>query len=85
VVLAELVKHLERIHRMTVTCTFQLDRQGCPHNVKVVSSTDNRWAEETARRALAAAKFPLLPNSVIQQSGADLASIEYKLDLDEPR
>ena len=85
VVLAELVKHPERIHRMSVKCTFQLDKQGHPHNVKVVSSTHNRWAEETARRALAAAKFPTLPKIVIQQSGTDLASIEYQLDLDEPR
>ena len=85
VVLAELVKHPERIHRMSMKCTFQLDRQGHPHNVKVVSSTRNRWAEETARRALAAAKFPPLPKSVIQQSGSDLANIEYQLDLNEPR
>ena len=84
-VLAELVKHPERIHRMSMKCTFQLDRQGRSHNVKVVSSPHNRWAEETARRALAAAKFPLLPKSVIQQSGTDLASFDYKLDLDEPR
>ncbi len=70
---------------MSMKCTFQLDRQGHPHNVKVVSNTHNRWAEETARRALAAAKFPLLPKSVIQQSGTDLASFDYKLDLDEPR
>ena len=27
VVLAELVKHPERIHRMSMKCTFQLDRQ----------------------------------------------------------
>ena len=85
VVLAELVKHPERIHRMSMKCTFQLDRQGHPHKVKVVSSTHNRWAEETARRAIAAAKFPPLPKSVIQQSGTDLASFEYQLDLDEPR
>src|SRR5215831_18675694 len=85
VVLAELVKHPERIHRMTMKCTFQLDRQGHPHNVKVVSNTHNRWAEETARRALAAAKFPPLPKSVIEQSGSDLANIDYQLDLDEPR
>jgi hypothetical protein len=39
VVLAELVKHPERIHRMSMKCTFQLDRQGHPHNVKVVSNT----------------------------------------------
>jgi hypothetical protein len=85
VVLAELVKHPERIHRMSMKCTFQLDRQGHPHNVKVVSNTHNRWAEETARRALAAAKFPPLPKSVIQQSGMDLASFDYQLDLNEPR
>jgi hypothetical protein len=85
VVLAQLVKHPERIHRMSMKCTFQLDTQGHPHNVKVVSNTHNRWAEETARRALAAAKFPLLPKSVIQQSGTNLASFDYQLDLDEPR
>ena len=81
-VLAELVKHPERIHRMSMKCTFQLDRQGHPHNVKVVSNPHNRWAEDTGRRALAAAKYPPLPKSVIQQSGSDLASFEYKLDLD---
>src|SRR5215470_17210712 len=85
VVLAELVKHPERIHRMSMKCTFQLDRQGRPHNVKVVSNPHNQWAEETARRALAAAKFPPLPETVIKQSGSDLASIEYQLDLNEPR
>ena len=85
VVLAELRKHPERIHRMSMECTFQLDKQGHPHNVKVGSNTHNRWAEDTARRALAAAKFPPLPKSVIQQSGTDLASFDYQLDLDEPR
>lgn len=85
VVLAELVKHPERIHRMSMKCTFQLDTHGNPHNVKVVWSGHNRWAEETARQAVAAAKFPPLPKIVIEQSGTDLASIDYQLDLDEPR
>jgi len=82
VVLAELVKHPEQIHRMSMRCTFQLDKQGHPHNVKVVSNTHNRWAEDTARRALAAAKFPPLPKGLIQQSGTDLASFDYQLNLD---
>ena len=85
VVLAELVKHPERIHRMSMKCTFQLDRQGHPQNVKVVSNTHNRWAEDTGRRALAAAKFPPLPKSLVQQSGTDKASFDYQLDLGEPR
>ena len=84
-VIAALVKHPERIHRTSMKCTFHLDSQGRAHNVKVVSNTGNRWAEETARRALAAAKYPPIPKSVIQQSGSDLARFEYKLDLDEPR
>ena len=85
VVLAELVKHPERIHRMSMKCTLELDRQGHPRKVKVVSNTHYRWAEETARRALAAAKFPPLPKSLIRRSGTDLASFDYQLDLDEPR
>jgi hypothetical protein len=85
VVIAELVKHPERIHRMSLKCTIQLDRQGHPRNVKVVSSTHNRWAEDTARRALAAATFPPLPKNLVQQSGTDKASFDYQLDLDEPR
>ena len=85
VVLAELVKHPERIHQMSMKCTFQVDKQGRPHNVKVVSSTHNRWAEDTARRALGDAKFPPLPKSLIEQSGSDLANIEYQIDLNEPR
>ena len=85
VVLAELVKHPERIHRMSMKCTFQLDRLGHPHNVKVVSNPHNRWVEDTGGRALAAAKFPPLPKSVIQQYGTDLASFDYQLDLNEPR
>ena len=79
VVLAELVKHPERIHRMSLKCTFQLDKLGHPRNVKVVSNPHNRWPEETGRRALAAAKFPPPPKSM------DLASFDYQLDLDEPR
>ena len=79
VVLAELVKHPERIHRMSIKCTFQLDRLGRPHNVKVASNPHNRWADETGRRALAAAKFPPPPK------GLDLANFDYQIDLDEPR
>jgi hypothetical protein len=53
--------------------------------VKVVSNTHNRWVEDTGRRALAAAKFPPVPKSVIQQFGTDFASFDYQLDLNETR
>ena len=85
VVLAELVKHPERVHRMSMKFKFQIDRQGHAHNVKVTSTTHNRWAEETARHALSAAKFPPLPKKVLQQFGTDLASFDAQLDLDATR
>ena len=68
VVLRDLVKHPERLHHMSLKFTFKLDRQGGPYNVTVVSDTHNRWAEDTARRALAAAKFAPVPTNVIQNS-----------------
>jgi hypothetical protein len=57
VVLAELVKHPERIHRMSMKCTFQLDRQGHPHKVQVVSNTHNRWAETRPAERLPLQRF----------------------------
>ena len=40
---------------------------------------------DSLRRALGDAKFPPLPKSLIEQSGSDLANIEYQIDLNEPR
>jgi hypothetical protein len=85
VVLAQLMQHPERIHRMSMKLTFQIDRQGHPHDVKVFSNTRNRWAEDVARRALAAARFPPLPKSVMQQFRSDLATFDAQLDLDATR
>jgi TonB family protein len=85
VVLAELVKHPERVHRVSMTLKFQIDRQGHPHNVDVRSTPRNPWAEDAARRALRAAKFPPLPQKVLQRFGTDLASFEAQLDLDASR
>jgi hypothetical protein len=85
VVLAQLMQHPERIHRMSMKVIFQIDRQGHPHDVKVISNTQNRWAEDVARRALAAAKFPPLPKSVMQQFRSDSATFDAQLDLDATR
>jgi hypothetical protein len=79
VVLGELAKHPERLHHMSLKFMFQLDGQGGPYNVKVVSDTHNRWAEDTARRALAAAKFAPVPKSVIQKFGNGRVRFEGKL------
>jgi hypothetical protein len=70
---------------MSMKVTFLLDRQGHPRDVKVVSNTHNRWAEDTARRALLAAKFPPLPKNVMQQFGTDSASFNAQIDLDATR
>ena len=75
VLVAEFSKHPERVHHISITFHFQIDARGRPHDVKIVSKTHNAWAVDTARRALAAAKFPPIPKKIVQ-AGADLANIE---------
>jgi hypothetical protein len=58
---AEFAKHPDRVHHLAFTFTLMIDAQGRPHNVKITSKTHDRFVEDTARHALAAAKFPPVP------------------------
>ena len=85
VLLSELVKHPARVHHVSMTFSLQIDAQGRAHNVKIVSKTPNRWAADTARRALTAAKFPPIPKKVFQAYGTDLVNIQADFDADASR
>jgi len=80
VLLAELMKHPERVHRVSMTFNFQLDPQGRPHNIKIVSKTRNPWAADVARRAIGAARFPPIPKGLFQAFGTDLVNIQADFD-----
>jgi hypothetical protein len=81
---AEFSKHPERIHKLSITFSFQVDARGRPHNVKIASKTRNPWAVDIARRALAAAKFPRIPKQIVQ-SGADMVNLEGDFSANHPR
>lgn len=81
VLVAEFAKHSERVHHVSIAFSFQVDAQGEPHNVKIVSKTPNPWATATAHRALSAAKFPPIPKKVVQ-TGADLVNIQGDFNAD---
>ena len=82
VLLSEYVKHPERVHHVSITFSFQIDAQGRPHNVKIVSKTRNPWAADVARRALTGAKFPSIPKKVFQAFGTDVVNIQADFDAD---
>ena len=68
-------KHPERVNNLSITFSLQVDARGRPHNVKVASKMQNPWAIDTARRALAAAKYPPIPKQIVQ-TGADMVNLK---------
>jgi hypothetical protein len=82
VLLSEYVKHPEHVHHVSITFGFEIDAQGRPHNVKIVSKTRNPWAAEVARRALTGAKFPPIPKKLFQAFGTDVVSIQADFNAD---
>jgi TonB family protein len=73
---AELLKHPERLNGVSMKLRYSVDRDGRVHNVKVVSRTPDRWAEKTAVRVLAATKFPPIPIDVQLEVGAGYIEAE---------
>jgi hypothetical protein len=84
VLLAEFSKHPERVRNLSITFSFQVDARGRPHNVKVASKTRDPWAIDTARRALAAAKYPAIPKQIVQ-TGADMVNLEGDFSANPPQ
>jgi hypothetical protein len=56
----ELAKHPERLSG-AVRVALRLDREGRVHVQKVVSTTSNRWVQDTALRVVRTVKLPPLP------------------------
>ncbi len=74
-VVPEFAKHPERL-KESVKLTFRLDRLGRVKHLKVISTSSNRWAQETATRIMRVAKFPPIPTKVIAEQGHDWVDVE---------
>jgi hypothetical protein len=81
----EFAKHPDRVHHLAFTLSLYIDAQGRPHNVKITSKTHDRFVEDTARRTLAAAKFPPVPKKVAEALGETLLRIQGDIDADVSR
>jgi hypothetical protein len=84
-ILAGLMKHPDRIRHVSFTFSLRIDAQGRPHSVQIISKTRNDWAEDTARRTLSAARFPVIPQKILRAFGTDGANIQADFDADPAR
>jgi TonB family protein len=80
-VVPELAKNFRQL-RGSLKFSFHLDRGGHVSVVKVVSSTSNRFVEQTTVRAIRAFRFPPIPKKVIAEQGRDWVDIDSEMTLD---
>lgn len=77
----ELGQHGDHVNIGTVKFLFQLDPEGHLHNLKVASSTCNRFVEETCLRLIQAAKFPPVPSEVFAEQPGSRLDMEVHIEL----
>jgi TonB family protein len=80
-VVPELAKNFQQL-RGSLKFSFHLDRSGHVSAVKVVSSTSNRFVEQTTVRAIRATRFPPIPQKVIAEQGHDWVDIDSEINID---
>jgi len=66
----EWAKHLERLSGK-LKVSMYINRQGHIQGPRVVSTTSNRWVEDTALRVLRTVKLPQIPKQVVVEQGHD--------------
>jgi TonB family protein len=73
----ELAKHYDRLNG-ALRVALLIDRQGHIQVQKVVSSTSNRWVQDTALRVVRSVKLPPLPKQVIVEQGHEPVHFEVE-------
>jgi hypothetical protein len=73
----EWAKHIERLSGK-LRVSMYINRQGHIQSPKVVSTTSNRWVEDTALRVLRTVKLPQMPKQVIVEQGHD--SVHFQIE-----
>jgi TonB family protein len=78
---AELAKHPERISG-TVGVTLRVDRQGRVQVLKLLSSTSNRWMQQTTNRVIHAVRLPPIPQQVAAEQRHDWVEFQVEWDFE---
>ena len=80
-VVPELAKHVNLL-KGSVKFSFRLDRQGHLSRLRVMSSTSNRFVEQTTIQMIQTAKFPPIPKKVIAEQGQDFVDVDSEIKID---
>jgi TonB family protein len=73
----ELAKHPERLGGGLKVSLF-INRQGHIQSPKIVSSTSNRWVQDTALRVVRMVNLPQMPKQVIVEQGQEPVHFEVQ-------
>jgi TonB family protein len=77
----EFAKHYDRLNG-ALRVALLIDRQGHIQVQKVVSSTSNRWVQDTALRVVRSVKLLPLPKQVIAEQGHEPLHFEVEWTLE---
>ena len=80
-VVRALVAHIQLADKSLITITFRLDGSGNPKDVRVVSSSANRYFERTSLRAVRSLKLPAMPKPVVAEQGHDWMDISIEINI----
>lgn len=83
-VMDKLAEHPELL-KGSMKFSFRLDPQGHQSDARVISSTSNRFVEQTTLRMIRASKFPPVPKRVIKEGGYKYIEIQCEWSLERPR
>ena len=73
----ELAKHRERLSGALKVSLF-INRQGHIQSPKIVSTTSNRWVQDTALRVIHTVNLPQMPKEVIAEQGQEPVHFEVQ-------
>ena len=73
----ELAKHRERLSGAVKVSLF-INRQGHILSPKIISTTSNRWVQDTALRVVRTVNLPQMPKEVIAEQGHDPVHFEVQ-------
>lgn len=73
----ELAKHREGVGG-TLKVSLFINRQGHIQSPKIVSTTSNRWVQETALRVVRTVNLPQMPKQVIVEQGQEPVHFEVQ-------
>lgn len=78
---AELQKHPERLKGISLQLKFRVDQLGRAHEVQIIPTQPNDWAQETARRILTNLKFTPFPKKLADEVGTNWVNVVASVDI----